>query len=405
MEIKEMTLEEIEARCEEIKEEIETSENIEELEKEVEELTERKKALVEAEEVEARAKEEREAKRQALLDVVARGEGKVIRNLYKEFETMDNTKTLDEVRSGKDYALAYIRDLRNGNDHECRALLTTNTTGEGLTGYVPVPTMLETEIKTAWEEHKVMGLLKHSYFKGNVKVGFELSATGANVHIEGTNAPNEEVITLGTVELKADNIKKWIRVSDEALEGTDVKVAEYIYKELAHRIVEKAEEVFVGIIKTASTTASTTAVGVPEVVVEEIGKDTILNALAELTSEASDLHILMTRKTFVAFRNLELNANYGIDVFEGLKDRIIHTDKLDNYVEGSGKTFAIIGDFGKGGQANFPNGEELKIIIDEKSEAEKDLVKFIGKQYVGLGLVGDKHFVKITATTSTSTAE
>lgn len=62
MEIKEMTLEQIEARCEEIKEEIETSENIEELEKEVEELTERKKALVEAEEVETRAKEEREAK-------------------------------------------------------------------------------------------------------------------------------------------------------------------------------------------------------------------------------------------------------------------------------------------------------------------------------------------------------
>lgn len=318
---------------------------------------------------------------------------------------MDNTKTIDEVRSGNDYAVAYIRDMKNGNDKECRALLTTNTTGDGLTGYVPVPTLLEDEIKTAWEQHQIMGLLKHSYFKGNTKVGFELSATGANVHIEGTSAPSEEVITLGTVELKAENIKKWIRVSDEALEGTNVKVAEYIYKELAHRIVEKAEEVFVGLIETANTTASTTAVGVPELVVAEPEADTILNALALLTGEASDLHIAMSRKTYATFRKIELEANYGIDVFEGLKDRIIFSDKIDDFTEDSGKMFAIVGDFGKGGQANFPNGEEMTIKVDDVSEAEKDLVKIIGKQYVGLGIVGDRHFVRITATTSTSTVE
>lgn len=306
---------------------------------------------------------------------------------------------IKEIRSSEEYAQAYLNMLKTRDDSEVRALLTTNTTASGLTGYVPVPVELENEIKTAWEEHQLMGLVKHSNFKGNVKIGFELSATGASIHVEGAAAPDEEVVTLGAVEIKAEMIKKWIRVSDEALEGTTVDTAGYLYKEIAYRIVEKAEEILVGKITAAGTTATATSVGVPKLTAAP-AKDTVLNALALLAGQAGNLKIAMNRGTYPEFRNLELNANYGIDVFEGLRDRIVFTDKLPVYgTATAGKVYMIIGDFANGVQANFPNGDQITMLTDPYTDAQSDLVKIVGRQYVGIGIVGDKHLVNVVKPT------
>ena len=59
-------------------------------------------------------------------------------------------------------------------------------------------------------------------------------------------------------------------------------------------------------------------------------------------------------------------------------------------------TWLIVGDFGVGAQANFPAGDDISIKVDDLSLAEKDLVKFVGREYVGLGLVGDKAFCRVT---------
>lgn len=305
-------------------------------------------------------------------------------------------RSLDEIRASREYGQAYLNSIRTGDDSECRALLTTNTTASGVTGYIPVPTALETEIRTSWEEHQLMGLVRRSFFRGNVKIGFELSATGASIHVEGSAAPDEEVVTIGTVEIKAEMIKKWIRVSDEALEGTTVDTAGYIYKEIAHRIVEKAEEILVDTIDKAPQTATSTAVSVAALEVSALEDKTIVNALGLLSGQATDLHIAMNRQTYAAFRGLELRANYQIDVFEGLRDRIVFTDKLPAYSAATaGKTYLIIGDFGKGAQANFPNGDSMSILTDPYTDAESDLVKIVGREYVGIAVVADKMFVKV----------
>jgi hypothetical protein len=55
----------------------------------------------------------------------------------------------------------------------------------------------------------------------------------------------------------------------------------------------------------------------------------------------------------------------------------------------------IVGDFAAGAQANFPNGDEINIKRDDLSLAEKDLVKLVGREYVGLGVVGDHCFCKV----------
>jgi len=357
-------------------------------------------ADLDALEAEARAikdelekREAEEAKKVEVREMLAAG--KAPTETIEKQEKKEMERTIEEIRSSKEYAQAYLNMVKTRDDSEVRALLTTNTTGNGLTGYVPVPTELEREIKTAWEEHQLLGLVKHSYFKGNVKVGFELTAGGATVHVEGTDAPSEEVVTLGAVEIKAEMIKKWIRVSDEALEGTTVDTAAYLYKEIAARIVEKAEEILVGKITAAPATASATAVGVPAVTAAP-ALDTVVNAIGALSGQARDLHIAMNRQTWAAFRALELNASYAVDVFDGLRDRVIFTDKLPAVSAAStNAVYMIIGDFGYGAQANFPNGDTISMLTDPYTDAESDLVKIVGRQYVGMAVVADKAFVNV----------
>ena len=44
---------------------------------------------------------------------------------------------------------------------------------------------------------------------------------------------------------------------------------------------------------------------------------------------------------------------------------------------------------------NYPNGDGVVIKYDDVTEAEADLVKFVGKMNVGVGVIGDKAFAKV----------
>ena len=383
MNFKEMSAEDLIARQAEIRSLVDAEDaDLDALETEAREIREE----LETRQAEASRKEE-------IRKMVAEGKAPETKEIEKHEEER-KVADVKEIRSSNEYAQAYLNMLKTNDDTECRALLTADATAA--TGYVPVPTALENEIKTAWETHQLMGLVKKSTFRGHVKIGFELSATGASVHLEGDSAVGEETVTLGTVEIKNEMIKKWISVSDEALEGTTVDVLEYIFKEIAHRITEKAEEILVGMITGAGTAATAGGVGVPKLD-DDPAKDTVAQALALLCGQATDIHIAMNRGTYPVFRNIELGGNYAIDVFEGLKDKIIFTDKLPAYSAATtGVVYMIVGDFSDGVQANFPNGAgSMQLLTDPYTDATKDLVRIIGRQYVGMAVVGDKRLVNV----------
>ena len=386
-----MLYEEIQSRKAEILAEIEgevTEERLAELNAESEALDAEARAIIER--AEKRDAEERK--------VLEENETKKL----EEVNLPDERKIeMTEVRSTREYAEAFLNGLKTDNYDEARALLSTNGTNGGLslTGYVPVPTMLETEIKTAWEQNELVNLCKKSYFKGNLAVGFELSADGASVHVEGTNANSEEVVTIGVVEIKAQNIKKWITVSDEALEGTTVDTMGYLVKEIAYQIVKKAENLLVTKISNAPTSADSDEVGVPAVNVTAITGTTVAEGSAKLSGEARNLTLVINRATRVDFIAAQQGLNYLTDVYDGAK--VVYTDQLDSFADASGdEVFAILGDFSLGAQFNFPNGEGITMKVDDASLAEKDLVKIVGRQYVGIGLVADKAFVKFVKKTS-----
>ena len=381
MDYAKMTIEQMEERVMQIDAENLKSENedidrdalIEEMRSINEELENRKAAAVKAAEIRS---------------LVANGIGTVIE------ERKEDTKVETiEIRNTVEYINAYANYIKSGKDTECRALLSTNGTDAeaSLTGYVPVPDIVESTIKTAWERSDVLTLVRKTYMKGNVKVGFELSAGGAVVHKEGAAAPSEEVITLGIVTMVPQSIKKWITISDEALDLSGSEFLNYIYDELTYRIAKKAEEELVDIIAALPDTATSTSVSAATI--EEAPSLTVI-ADAMAANVGSNQTILMNRGTFPYFRKAQVEGNFAADPFEGLK--VIYTDALPSYTAANdGDVYMIVGDFYEGAQANFPAGEGIDIKVDNLSLAEKDLVKFVGREFVAFGAVADKRFTLV----------
>lgn len=377
-EIREMTAEQVETRLSEIEKEIDAEgADLEALNAEIDACKERRDALVKAEE-----------ERKALSEKIANDREKVeVKETRKEDEkTMSNK----EIRNSAEYINAYANYIKTGDDAECRALLT-----EMASGTVAVPTLVEDIVRTAWEREGIMSRVRKSYLKGILKVGFEKSADPAYIHTEGAAADTEEALVLGTVSITPASIKKWITISDEVLDMKAEAFLRYIYDELAYQIAKKAADTLVGQIKSAGTTATTTAVGVPAVAVTTVAMDTIAKAVALLSDEAIDPVIIMNKQSYPVFKAVQYGANYAADPFEGME--VIFNSTLSTFAAATtGVPYAIVGDLGRGALANYPAGDEITFKFDDLSLAEKDLVKIVGREYVGLGIVGPDCFVKIT---------
>ena len=299
-----------------------------------------------------------------------------------------------EIVKSVEYRDAFKQYILTGKDTECRALLTENVD----TGVVPVPELVYDIVKNAWEKEGIMALVKKVYLKGNLKVGFEISADGAVIHTEGAAAPTEEKLVLGVVEIVPASIKKWISISDEVLDMDSGAFLRYVYDELTYQIAKKAADTLIAKIEacgTASTNTPAVNVAVPNVAVSAIALDTIAQAIAQLSDQAANPVIVMNKATFAAFKAVQAAGSYGYDPFEGLP--VVFNNTITAFSAATtGVTFAIVGDFAEGAIANFPNGEEITIKYDDLSLAEKDLVKLVGRQYVGLDVIGPKSFVKIS---------
>ena len=380
MDVKDMTLVDVESRMAELDAMVETSENTEEINKATEEraeLNERKAELVALETRKAQAKELEERTDDTKVQII-------------EERKEEKTMTSVEVRSSQAYADAFAKAIKTGDDSECRALLTENVGGT-----VALPVSVENGIRTAWENSEIMRRVRRLNIKGNYKVGFEISGDDAQVHVEGSGAVTEENLSLGTVTIIPVSIKKFIEVSDEVLDMRTDEFLQYITDELTYRIVKKAESLLIGKIA-ALTTADSTHVSAATVK-EAPSVSVIATAIGNLSAEVrrGDSIIVMNPLTYAEFRKIQNGAGYNIDVFEGLP--VVFSDALNSYASLSENgIYAIVGDFYTGAVATFPNGDNVEIKIDDKSKMEYDLVRILGREFVGAEPVQCKAFTLLS---------
>ena len=369
--------EEIEARKLELRDEIEAAEDtakVEELTQEVDALVEEEQQLDEVQEEQKEAKDLEEQK-----------------SIAKEIIVEERKEMKEEFRNSKEYVDAYAEYIKTGKDEELRTLLSTNAAEDGT---IAVPDFVLDEVKTAWEKSDLLSLVRRTNMRGNLKVQFEVSGDPAVIHAEGDEAVTEEELVEGIVEIKPVSIKKWISISDEVMDLRGEQFLRYIYDELTYRIAKKAADTLVATIAALPATATTSSVSANKVD-GAIAMGTIATAIANLSDEAENPVIVMNKLTYANFKAVQYANGYGADPFEGL--RVIYNNTLPSYDSAAADAvYAIVGDFGHGAIANFPNGEGIDIKVDEFSRKKEDLVEILGREYVGLGVVADKAFALLT---------
>lgn len=373
MDFTEKTIEELEARKAEIAVELDNEGA------DLDALTEEVRTI-KAEMESRKAAEEKKAEIRA---AVAAGPAPVIED-FKEEKPM---ATVEEVRASAEYVDAFKNYIISGDDTECRTLLTQN-----VSGVVPVPVIVDDIIRTAWENDQILSRVRKTYLRGNVKIGFELSADGAYVHTEGTTAPTEESLTLGIVTMIPATIKKWIRISDEAVTMGGEAFLRYVYDELTYQITKKLAALVVADIAGASTTSGSTAIGVPKVVAAP-SVTALPTAAANLSDDASNIVVIMNRLTEVEFIKAYAAGNFAVDPFAGMTK--VYTSALPAYSAASAAAvYAIVGDL-SAVQVNYPEGDGVAIKYDDLSLAEADLVKIVGRQYAAHAITQPGRLVNV----------
>lgn len=383
MDFEKMTIEELEARMAAIPTELEKEgADLDALEAEVRgikaELESRKSAA---------------AKRKEIRKSVAAGAGAVVQKFKEEKR---EKPTLEEIRGSKEYAEAYKNYIIHKDDSECRALLSENATN----GVVPVPIIVDSVVRTAWERNEILSRVNRTEYRGNFKAYFELSADGAYEHAEGTTAPTEEALTLGVVTMIPKNIKKWITISDEAVAMGGEEFLRYIYDEITNQVAKKQAALCIADVTGASATSGSTAIGVPKVTAAP-AVTTIPTAAANLSEEATNLCVVMNRLTEVEFISAYAAGNFAVDPFAGLTK--VYCSALPAYSTASDNAvYAIVGDL-SAIQVNFPEGDGMVIKYDDLTNAEADMVKVVGRQYAAHAITKPGRLVNLAKPAAATT--
>ena len=321
----------------------------------------------------------------------------------KEERKMNTNFEVSKVEVVEDIT-AWRNAIMSGK--EVRSGLKSTDTG------VPVPTMFQSYVETAWEKVDILDEVSKSYVKGLFKVPYEVSADGAAYHAEGAAAPNEESLVLGVTTLIPRMIKKWISVTDELAALTDAEFMRYIADEVVYKVAKflkdsilmgvgqgsGSNEGVVGISNAALTTAIAHALDF------NVGNE----ALAEIDGGESPL-MVVNRKTF--FHNIMGLADAsGRPIYNVAMDnegkpsyfvngiRVKFSDAIKSYdTATTGETWAIVGDF-KAYKLNLPEGEEVQTLFDPYTLATEDKSRMIGRIFASGNVVRPMALAKLTKT-------
>jgi HK97 family phage major capsid protein len=358
MDIKAMTAEELIERRAAIANEVDAPEaDLNALEEEVRainaELEERKAA---------------EAQKEEVRKAVAEGAGEVMKKFNNEERKMDKKEERAQLM---DALAEYIKGTAT---EEQRALLTTGVSG----GTVKVSNIVDDFIWTDWDKSPILSRIRKVYVKGNYSVGYEASATGAVKHTEGDmENPAEEVLTLGYINFVEQYYKKWITVSDTVLALKGEAFMRDLMDEFGHQLAIALENAVVAEIAASTLSAKVT---------NPINNTAAMAGFAALSDEAVNPVVIISKTTYAAIMNERATTGGKIeDPFNGMEVL------FNRNVAGM-----LVGDL-DGVVANFPDGEDFKFVIDDKSLAEHDMVKIVGKILGDIHLVRPNGFAVVTA--------
>jgi len=368
----------------------------------LEELEEVRKKIEEPEEEpkeEPKTEEEPKVEPEDII-ITPEEERKLVRDAVDESQLIERKGEKQmELRNSKEYIDAFADYIKTGKNEELRALVTTNGYATGNSATVEVPDFVYDVVKTAWERDDLMARVRRLSAQGNMSVQFEAVAGDATVHTEGYGEVEAEQLILGIITLTPKSIKKWVGISDEALDMRGEEFLRYIYDELTYKIAKETAKTLLNKIANLPASLSPNADGVYDKVSANIIKEapaigTIAKAISNLNDETRDITVVMNKLTWGAFKEAQYNGNYANDIFEGAT--VVFNNTLPAYSSANAnQVYCIVGDFDTGALANYPNGDDITIKFDDKTEMTSDIVRILGRRFVAVEPVQDKAFCLI----------
>lgn len=325
--------------------------------------------------------EERKADIAREIETRKKDIAEVINGNGKEVEVEERTTKMTdiEIRKSPEYLDAWVEYQKGRASEEQRALLTENATD----GTIAVPVYVEDTIHTAWESNELVRRVRRTSFPGILKVGVEMEAGPARVHTEGAEAISEEELEIAYVELIPHMVKKMVRFSDEVLDMRGQAFVDYIFAEIEYQIVKLVGNVLImaAVADSTGIVAEQTAAGATLTTAD------IINAEGLLGGEATNPVVITTRANAAALKAAALSAGYAYDPFDGME--VLYCDTI-----ALGTSFALVADL-SGFLINTPNGDQVQFKFDDMTEAAADIVRVIGRLYVGTGIVAMGKIVRI----------
>ena len=388
-----MRLKEIEQRLAELDEIVNKTEDIEEVKKALEErkaLEEERASIIKAaEDTEKKAQAEEAEKRAAKAALLS---GNPALGVVKEARKGDiKMKDIKEFRNLPEYIDAFAEYKKSGDDKEIRELLTTNV-GDGT---IVVPEVVMDEIKTAWDRNEILALVTNKLeVKGNIDQQFEISGDDAITHLEGSGAVAEENLSIGNVKIVPEDVIKWISLSKEVMSMRGEAFLRYVYREVSHKIFKKQADKLIGKIMALPESATAEKPNAKKVK-KGTTVGTVVEAIGNLSDEATNPTVIINKLSYAAVKQAAYANGYSVDPFEGLEVR--YSSQLPAYATASeNDVWMIVGDFGYGCLANYPNGEAIEINIDTLTKKKEGKIEVVGDQYMGAEPVACRAFTLVT---------
>lgn len=364
-----------------------------------------KKAEIEAEE---RAREmqlktaeaEQAERRERALEI---GEGIIKANIVekKEEKKMEYRNTPEYIDAYAEYIKSEGKDKRAleilTRDADLTKITTTNDTAPNGTASIAVPDFVDEVIHTAWEREEILSRVRRTYFRGNLKINFEISGTPAVAHEEGAAAIDREQLVHGIVTLNPMPIKKIVAFSTEVMDMRGETFLRYIYDEITYRVFQLVSNAVLQLISYLPATATPLMPAAAKINTNTLSLDLVAQAIGALSDEARNPVIIMNKATWASFKALQYAAQYPVDPFEGLP--VLFSNAVASYTDAiadSDVPYVLVGDL-SAVTLNFPNGDDIKLLFDELTRKDEDMIEVLGKVYVGFGVTQMYAFTKIAS--------
>ena len=175
-----------------------------------------------------------------------------------------------------------------------------------------------------------------------------------------------------------------VKYSTEVLDMKGEAFVDYIVDEIEYQMAKTIGDSCI----TAASTANAPLAQTFTAAGSALTTADIIGAEGMLAGDANPV-LITTRANAAALKAAALSAQYGFDPFDGMDVVYVDAAALSG-------NLAVVADL-SAWQINFPNGDDVKFVFDEYTDAPSDIVRVIGRVMAGIGVVAPYKTVLIRA--------